>query len=212
VVASPSVSSPIESQLCSITHDNFISQLVVHPTRGKNILDLVFTNSPDSISSVCVVDNLSGTDHDSIEFSICVSLPNLSTCEKTLYNFKKADFCALQVLLSHIPWDQLDLESNIEDTWTRWKDLFFMTVDFIIPKSQWKPKKLKHWFTNDTLYLVRVKQHLYQKMKRNNSETNCHKYKAVSNLVRSKTRQDTMDYISSLSTFISSIPVYWYSA
>jgi len=47
-VASPSVSIPIASQLCSITHDNFLSQLVVHLTRGKNILDLMFTNSPDS--------------------------------------------------------------------------------------------------------------------------------------------------------------------
>jgi len=46
-VASPAVSSPVATQLCSITLDNFLSQLVVHPTRGKNFLDLVFTNCPD---------------------------------------------------------------------------------------------------------------------------------------------------------------------
>jgi len=54
-MASPSVLSPIASQLCSITHNNCLSQLIVHPTRGINILDLVFANNPDSIFSVRVV-------------------------------------------------------------------------------------------------------------------------------------------------------------
>jgi len=69
-------------------------------------------------------DILPVTDHDRLN-SQCFSLPKLSTCEKALYNFKKSVFCALQELLSHIPWDQLDFESNIEDAWTCWKDLFF---------------------------------------------------------------------------------------
>ena len=40
-------------------------------------------------------------------------------------------------------------------------------------------------------------------MKRNSSELNRSKYKAISNLVRSKTRQDTVDYISALSVSYS---------
>ena len=36
-------------------------------------------------------------------------------------------------------------------------------------------------------------------MKRTNSDVSKSKYKAISNLVRSKTRQDTADYISTLS-------------
>ena len=72
-VVSPAVSSPTAIHLCSITHDHFLNQLVVHPTRGNNILDLVFTNCPDSISTIRNVDNLPGTDHDSVEFSICIS-------------------------------------------------------------------------------------------------------------------------------------------
>jgi len=88
--------------------------------------------------------------------------------------------------------DQVDFESDIEAAWTCWKDLFFTAVDSIIPK------KLKYWFTPDTFQLIRVKHQLYRKMKRSNSETNRCEHKAISNLVRSKTWQDTMDYISSL--------------
>lgn len=74
-VASPAVSSPVATQLCSVTLDNFLSQLVVHPTRGKNVLDLVFTNCPESFSDIQIADNLLETDHDSVEFSICISAP-----------------------------------------------------------------------------------------------------------------------------------------
>ena len=86
-VVSPAVSSPTATHLCSITHD-----------------------CPNSISTIRTVDNLPGTDHDSAEFSICISPTKSSTSEKKLYNYKKADFCAFQELLSHVPWDQLDFE------------------------------------------------------------------------------------------------------
>ena len=64
----------------------------------------------------------------------------------------------------------------------------------------WKQVKIKHWFTDETLCLIRVKRRLYRKMKRTNSDVSKSKYKAISNLVHSKTRLDTADYISALSS------------
>ena len=117
---------------------------------------------------------------------------------KELYNYKKADFCAFLEVLSRVPWSQLNFDDDIETAWTCWKD-FFAAVDSIIPKTRWKQSKVKHWFTPDTLHLIRVKWRLYRKMKCYCSDSNKSKYKAVSNLVWSKTRQDTVDYIAILS-------------
>ena len=50
--------------------DFFLDQCVSTPTRGSNLLDLIFTNNPDMISSIEVIDNLPNTDYDCIEFSV----------------------------------------------------------------------------------------------------------------------------------------------
>ena len=133
---------------------------------------------------------------------MCLSSKPL-TSDKWLYNYKKADFCAFKELLSRVPWDQLDFHSDIEDAWTCWKDLFFSVVDSVVPTTRWKRVKLKHWFTDETLHLIHVKRRLYRKMKRTNSDMIKSKYKAISNLIRSKTRQDTANYISALSNSYS---------
>jgi len=41
-------------------------QCVSTPIRGSNMLDLAFTNMPDLVSSVEIVDDLPHTDHDCI--------------------------------------------------------------------------------------------------------------------------------------------------
>ena len=75
-LTSPIVSSANSKLLCSIVQDHFLSQLVNSPTRENHILDLVFTNRPDYITNVQLMDNLPGADHDSIAFIICAYPPN----------------------------------------------------------------------------------------------------------------------------------------
>ena len=70
LTTSPKVKSPVADTLCKFVCDNFFSQLVSHPTRGDNILDLLLTTNPDQISSVRVTDSLPGCDHDAIHFVI----------------------------------------------------------------------------------------------------------------------------------------------
>ena len=65
-VGFPTVSSLPANSLCDLVNDNYLSQLVTVPTRGDNILDLLFSNSPNFIANVQVTDNLPGTDHDAI--------------------------------------------------------------------------------------------------------------------------------------------------
>jgi len=115
-VTSPVISSATNRLFCTIVQDNFLSQMVNSPTRGNHILDLVLTNRPDYITAVHLMDNLPGTDHDSVEFTVCVYPPRQSTSDKKLHNYKKTDFVAFKELLSLVPWDQLDFFSDTENT------------------------------------------------------------------------------------------------
>jgi len=44
----------------------------------------VLTNRPDYITAVHPMDNLPGTDHDSVEYTVCVYPPRQSTSDKKL--------------------------------------------------------------------------------------------------------------------------------
>ena len=63
-------SAPLEDLLCEVSLDSGLDQLVKHPTRGGNILDLVFSNSNVSVDDVEVVDSIPGADHDAVHFSL----------------------------------------------------------------------------------------------------------------------------------------------
>ena len=65
--------------MCSIVNDNFLTQMVMFPTRQNNILDLILVNNSDMISSVHRVDNLPGTDHGAIYFEVFVVPPTQQT-------------------------------------------------------------------------------------------------------------------------------------
>ena len=88
--------------MCKLVHDNFLYQLVTDPTRKNNLLDFVFTNNPDFVTDVNAVDNLPSTDHDAVQFTLCTSLSPQQPCQRTLYNYTKADLPLLNDILSHI--------------------------------------------------------------------------------------------------------------
>ena len=89
--------------------------------------------------------------------------------------------------------------------------MFFSAADAAIPKVRWKRSKMKHWFSYETIHLIRLKRRLYNRMvKSPTSDVIRSRYKYLSNLVRSRTRKDTEDYVSMLSNdyFVSPKP-FW---
>ena len=65
---------------------------MLEPTCHGNVLDLLLTNCPDRVQKVEVVDNLSGGDHDAVDFLVEVGRQVAQRSKRKVYNFKKADF------------------------------------------------------------------------------------------------------------------------
>jgi len=53
--------------------DAFLTQHVMHPTRGNSILDLVFTSEPDMVDTVSVLGNLGSSDHNILYWTVHIS-------------------------------------------------------------------------------------------------------------------------------------------
>ena len=81
-LALPVISTPVNTQLCSIVNDNFLFQFVSVPTCQNHILDLVFSNQPHILFDVVVVDNLPGTDHLALQFAVTLPSCYKSQCHR----------------------------------------------------------------------------------------------------------------------------------
>ena len=60
-----------------------------------------------------------------------------------------------------------------------------------------RQRKMKHWFTDHTLRLIRQKRRVYRSLLLSPNDHLHNKYSKLSNLVRASTRKDTQDYICS---------------
>ena len=138
---SPVVHSRENSLLCDPISDFNLQQMVMEPTRGANILDLLFTNRPDILHEVKVVDGLPGSDHDAVYFSINLGRRRFLRQKRLVYNFKKANFDLFREMLSKVPWDCCFLSESINECWENFKDVLSSVADQCIPKVTLKPKK-----------------------------------------------------------------------
>jgi len=81
-------------------NDNNLEQLVNEPTRGNNILDLLFSSHPSFISNILIIPEIS--DHQAVTFSLNLNtrLP-VKPMQHPSYLFNKANLSALKSDILH---------------------------------------------------------------------------------------------------------------
>ena len=99
-------------------------QLIEEPTRGSNILDLVFSSDPEVVESAQVLQNvhlLYGWDHKPVTASIARFIETDSDFKVTLRNFKKMDKKLYRRILAEADWSgteanglQIKIRENIQ--------------------------------------------------------------------------------------------------
>ena len=110
-----------------------------------------------------------------------------------------------------MPWDSvIDYDSDIDIVWNQWCDLFLSVANSCIPRIKWKRRKMKHWFSDDTLRLIHQKRRVYRSLMRSPNQFLQSKYSQLSNLVRASTRHDTQTYVQTISqSYFNSPKIFW---
>ena len=90
--------------------------------------------------------------------------PRKSVSRKN-YNFKKADFTALNELLKYIPWNCAFLEEDVDICTERVTDLLLAAADMCIPTFTVKKKTNPPWITKETLNKIKKKKKVMEKTK-----------------------------------------------
>ena len=122
-------------------NDNMLSQLQRLPTRGDNILDLVYTTLPDQVQSIETVPGIS--DHDAVTVHLDTTVKYGRKKPRTVYVYKKRDMNGLRNEMESFKDQFLQsqpMERSVEANWTMFKEKTFETMDKFIPQ-----KKLSSW-------------------------------------------------------------------
>lgn len=90
--------------------DNFMLQLVLEPTRGKNILHLVITTNEGLIRNLQVGEPFS--DHNFIVFEVKIS-SSKNPSHKKIYKFTKANLDRLNELFNFVLWTCAFLSNDV---------------------------------------------------------------------------------------------------
>ena len=131
-----------------------------------NILDLILTKTPDLVSDYELLTDHFNSDHFPVSFNIKLlsGRPRKSVWRKN-YNFKKADFTALNELLKYIPWNCAFLEEDADICTERVNDLLLAAADMCIPTFTVKKKTNPPWITKEVLNKIKKKKKVMEKTK-----------------------------------------------
>ena len=81
-----------------------LKQLVTEPTRGPNLLDLALSSLGCAVSASVVP---AIADHNGVLVTVCLPTPRIHIIERSVWDYKTADWNALQEALSKLDFDVL---------------------------------------------------------------------------------------------------------
>jgi hypothetical protein len=181
-------------------NDLSLSQENPYPTRGENILDLILTTNPALVKEVATVPGIS--DHKIVTSNFTVKVKTAKQVPRTVYQFHKGDMAALKSEVKQASARHLEANADqvsVEQNWQAFKKIIKEAISHFIPTKKLGTWKQVPWLNRDLLRKVRKKQRLYNKAKKQGTDSETWKhYKAYRNHLRKEIDKAEENYINGL--------------
>ena len=132
----------VDATFAEFVMQHALQQLVHAPTRGNNILDLVFSDDPYSVCNLEITQPFSSSDHNAITFQLfcgvafCdVSQSNRNAFTPPKYCFRKANWEGISDALESVDWRNLLFNNSVDKLWEAFYDTLFSIIDKFVPKA-----------------------------------------------------------------------------
>ena len=157
-----------------------LTQSITSPThlKGKT-LDLLLTTHAPTVNSLNVHEHfeICKSDHYAITFEVMTNIKRLKSAKRKSYNFKRANWEALNYDLSHINWNDTLNCNEPELAWSSFKSKLFSCVDKHIPKVTIKSEFQPPWWDSEVYDAHRAKDRARLAFKSSNSNNAEHRLK-----------------------------------
>ena len=137
------------------------SQLISEPThKNGNTLDLLFTNIPELINDITVLEynEACKSDHFGIKFNIKLDVKLKKTTKRKIYNFSKADWKNLNFDLKKVDWELILGSHDPHLSWPKFKFILSKLCDKHIPLKSIKDQFLPPWYDSECDKVLREKE------------------------------------------------------
>ena len=187
-------STGIEDQqfLCLI-QDSFLTQHVLEPTRGENVLDIVLSSQQELVDNVKIFEPLGNSDHNQIHFDINVK--SESKNKKTYKrNFHKGNYKDMRKYLAQLDWNNMLMDKTAIECWNILKYEIESIIDKFVPfRKQGKRCRKKH-LSKEAIRKIMLKQTMWRVYRRTRKEEDYAKYKEALNAATTEIRQSKRSY------------------
>ena len=203
---------PPEMAFCDVVNSFLLTQLNFIPSRNTcdNILDLVFTSSPDRISDIIISSESFPTDHKLLEFSILTKVDRLQKVHREDYNFKKANFDQIRSELSHTNFANVCSAGTVDMAWLSFKEIFTFVLDKYIPKIKIKDSSTPGWIDSEVRHLQNKKYTAWKRAKRTDSEHHWSRFKKLRNRLKNLITAKYDQYIDGFgATLVDNPKRFW---
>ncbi|MCG8047037.1 MAG: reverse transcriptase domain-containing protein [Candidatus Thiodiazotropha endolucinida] len=206
------------SRFVECIRDTFLFQHILQPTRLRerstpSVLDLVFTNEEEMINDINYLSSLGKSDHLILTFDFkCYTRLDYSSAQKSMLNFFKADYNAINIQLSGINWDTELNGLDLLRSWSRFAEINIDLMNKHIPVS--KPgqdsRNCKPFITRSCIQAIKIKRREWLRYKYKKTDSAFNNYKAARNKVTLQLRQAKYNYEKSLATKIKTDnKIFW---
>ena len=178
-------------------------------TKSGNILDLIITNIPNEITSICAGYHPFRSDHFVLSFEINVAYERCPTVTRTVYNFSRMNAARMRRDLRRCNF--FARNDTVDDMWNSFKDQLIAVVNRHVPKINIKNKNSPPWVDGDVIKASKKKRTAFKRAKKLDSLAGWSKFKKLRNKVKNLVSNKYTNYINDLAANLSTNPKRFWS-
>ena len=168
-------SSNESAKFLLLVQNCFLTQHVLEPTRGDNVLHLILSSNKELVDNVTVVEPLGTSDHSQIHFNLTVKTGSRYSKQRKR-DFKKGDYVQMRSYLENMKWAEILENKTAEQYWESLKSEFDYMIQKFIPNKKYSHMRKKH-LSREAMQMIINKQRLWKAYKRTGKVEDYTKYK-----------------------------------
>jgi hypothetical protein len=195
----PCPHTSIYDRFIEIINDHNMTQMVSECTRQANILDLFLTTNPSFVNKTSILSGIG--DHDIISTTVNVRPNILKQKPRNVPLFKKTNWQEFKAFMEN---SKLSILQNcdalsVEELWVRFRQTIELGISKFVPHKKLGHKKALPWITKEIKKLMHKRDKLYQKMKKNYSNSEIkNKLKTIKINIRHKIKHSHTQYLENI--------------
>ena len=176
-----------DQQFIFLIQDSFLTQHVLEPTRGENVLDIVLSSQNELVDNVKIHEPLGNSDHKQIHFDINVK----SECKLKKYrrNFHKGNFKDMRKYLAKLDWNNMLMNKTAIEYWNNLKYEIESIIDNFFPLKKQRKRSRKKHTSKEAIRKIVFKQTMWRVYRHTRKDENYANYKEALNLATTEIRQ-----------------------